>query len=79
MHRKWQRMLGPSGGDLAGYQQRKPHKVKRRVRKGIPDQFRGIAWQRMSGGRALLQQNPGVFAGLQVCVFRKGGGIDNVI
>jgi len=33
--------------------------VKRRVRKGIPDRLRGLAWQLLSGGRDLLMQNEG--------------------
>eukprot|EP00958_Prasinococcus_capsulatus_P014358 scaffold1505_cov390-Prasinococcus_capsulatus_cf.AAC.16 len=38
-----------------------PLRVKRRVRKGIPDAIRGLAWQVMSGGRSLLLQNEGVY------------------
>jgi hypothetical protein len=32
------------------YAESRPKKVKRRVRKGIPDEFRGLAWQYLSGG-----------------------------
>jgi hypothetical protein len=31
------------------YAASRPKKVKRRVRKGIPDEFRGLAWQYLSG------------------------------
>lgn len=37
--------------------------VKRRVRKGIPDRLRGVAWQLLSGGRELLLQNEGALQG----------------
>ena len=33
--------------------------MKKRVRKGIPDALRGLAWQLLSGGRDLLLQNEG--------------------
>ena len=40
--------------------------VKRRVRKGIPDRLRGVAWQLLSGGRELLLQNEGALKGLPI-------------
>ena len=44
--------------DWKAYLAAHPAKVKRRVRKGIPDPLRGLAWQVLSGGRDLLLQNP---------------------
>jgi hypothetical protein len=38
------------------YAASRPKKVKRRVRKGIPDEFRGLAWQYLSGGFGMLLQ-----------------------
>jgi len=46
---KWRRMLGSSAPDFEAYCAAKMKKVKRRVRKGIPDEFRGYAWQLLSG------------------------------
>jgi len=36
-------------------------KLKRRCRKGIPDDVRGDAWMRLSGARALKASNPGLY------------------
>lgn len=47
---KWRHMLGASAGDFEAYCAVKLSKVKRRVRKGIPDEFRGYVWQLLSGG-----------------------------
>jgi hypothetical protein len=49
---KWRKMLGACREDFAAYLERRPAKVKRRVRKGIPDEFRGLVWQYLSGGCA---------------------------
>ena len=38
---------------------RRHAKVKQRVRKGIPDAVRGLAWQMLAGSRELVQLNPG--------------------
>jgi hypothetical protein len=46
---KWRHMLGGSAADFESYCKEKMKKVKRRVRKGIPDEFRGYAWQLLSG------------------------------
>lgn len=46
---KWRHMLGSSSSDFEAYCREKMKKVKRRVRKGIPDEFRGYAWQLLSG------------------------------
>ncbi|KAH7852471.1 hypothetical protein Vadar_025168 [Vaccinium darrowii] len=48
-------------GDWKHYMRRKPHVVKRRVRKGIPDCLRGLVWQLISGSRDLLLMNPRVY------------------
>ncbi|KAL8171571.1 hypothetical protein V2J09_023375 [Rumex salicifolius] len=59
--RKWRKMIGIGGGDWKQYARTKPHVVKRRVRKGVPDCLRGLVWQLMSGSRDLLLLNPGVY------------------
>jgi len=59
--RKWRKMIGAGGSDWKHYVRRKPHVVKRRVRKGIPDCLRGLVWQLISGSRDLLLMNPGVY------------------
>eukprot|EP00793_Prasinoderma_coloniale_P003869 PRCOL_00003246-RA len=66
---KWRAMMGPAGADWRVYAERKPLKVKRRVRKGVPDQLRGLVWQLMSGSRELLLENRGVYEQL-VCYER---------
>ena len=64
--RKWRKMIGVGGSDWTYYVKRKPHVVKRRIRKGIPDCLRGLIWQLISGSRDLLLMNPGVY---EVCLF----------
>lgn len=54
-------MIGIGGSDWKHYVRKKPHVVKRRIRKGIPDCFRGLVWQLISGSRELLLINPGVY------------------
>jgi hypothetical protein len=54
-------MIGVGGSDWKHYVRRKPHVVKRRIRKGIPDCLRGLVWQSISGSRDLLLMNPGVY------------------
>lgn len=49
--RKWMKMLGPDGSNLAAYMARKPAKFKRRIRKGVPEQFRGLVWHLLSGAK----------------------------
>jgi len=48
--RLW-RASHPAGqqADWGAYVERRPDKVKRRVRKGIPDEFRGRVWSYLSG------------------------------
>ena len=53
--------VGAGGADWRNYLARHPAIVKRRVRKGIPDCLRGVAWQLLSGGRDLLLENEGGF------------------
>ena len=48
--RKWRKMLGANGSGLEEYRRRRPDKLKRRVRKGIPEPLRGLAWHVLSGG-----------------------------
>ncbi|CAD7702176.1 unnamed protein product, partial [Ostreobium quekettii] len=57
--RKWRRMLGPRGENFLAYYIQNPFVVKRRVRKGIPDELRGLAWLHLSGGRELQQRHRG--------------------
>ncbi len=38
--------------------------VKRRIRKGIPNEVRGLAWQYLSGGRQLMVARPGYYSHL---------------
>jgi len=45
----------------SGFIKEKKRRLCRRVRKGIPDELRGIVWPLLSGGRQLLLQNPGVY------------------
>ncbi|CAK7335161.1 unnamed protein product [Dovyalis caffra] len=59
--RNWRKMIGVGGSDWKHYVRRKPHVVKRRIRKGIPDCLRGLVWQLISGSRDLLLMNPGVY------------------
>ncbi|KAM3755404.1 hypothetical protein ACB098_02G037200 [Castanea mollissima] len=59
--RKWRKMIGVGGSDWTYYVKRKPHVVKRRIRKGIPDCLRGLIWQLISGSRDLSLMNPGVY------------------
>ncbi|KAM3707582.1 hypothetical protein ACJW31_02G035400 [Castanea mollissima] len=54
-------MIGVGGSDWTYYVKRKPHVVKRRIRKGIPDCLQGLIWQLISGSRDLLLMNPGVY------------------
>jgi ecotropic viral integration site 5 protein len=54
--RKWQRMLTHPGGWHA-YASTHREKVKRRIRKGIPDRFRGLAWQLLAGSKDLAAQH----------------------
>ncbi|WZY74958.1 hypothetical protein YC2023_021342 [Brassica napus] len=63
---KWRKMIGAGGSDWKHYLRRKPHVVKRRIRKGIPDCLRGLVWQLISGSRDLLLMNPGVYEQLVV-------------
>ncbi|KAG5535288.1 hypothetical protein RHGRI_023160 [Rhododendron griersonianum] len=65
-NRKWRKMIGVGGNDWKHYVRRKPHVVKRRIRKGIPDCLRGLVWQLISGSRDLLLMNPGVYEQLVI-------------
>jgi len=59
--KKWRHMVGAGGVDWQEYLNKHPAKVKRRIRKGIPDALRGLVWQLLSGGRSLLLENEGVY------------------
>ncbi|KAJ0977620.1 hypothetical protein J5N97_013094 [Dioscorea zingiberensis] len=58
--KKWMKMIGVGGSNWKHYV-KKPHVVKGRIRKGIPDCLRGLVWQLISGSRDLLLMNPGVY------------------
>lgn len=64
--RKWRKMIGVGGSDWKHYVRRKPHVVRRRIRKGIPDCLRGLVWQLISGSRDLLLMNAGVYEQLVI-------------
>uniref|UniRef100_A0A1D1XP25 EVI5-like protein n=1 Tax=Anthurium amnicola TaxID=1678845 RepID=A0A1D1XP25_9ARAE len=64
--KKWRKMIGIGGSDWKHYVRRKPHVVRRRIRKGIPDCLRGLVWQLISGSRDLLLLNPGVYEQLVI-------------
>ena len=53
---------GAGGAEWRSYRASHPAIVKRRVRKGIPDCLRGLAWQLLSGGRDLLLENDGIYS-----------------
>jgi hypothetical protein len=50
---------GSGGAGWKAYVEGHRRKVKRRIRKGIPNEFRGLAWHLLSGGRDLQLQNEG--------------------
>ncbi|CAM9410414.1 unnamed protein product, partial [Chrysoparadoxa australica] len=52
---KWESMRA----NWSRTQTRDSVRLKRRVRKGIPDQLRADTWQLLSGSRAMLEANPG--------------------
>ncbi|XP_038970642.1 EVI5-like protein isoform X1 [Phoenix dactylifera] len=64
--RKWRKIIGVGGSDWKQYVRRKPHVVKKLIRKGIPDCLRGLVWQLISGSRDLLLMNPGVYEQLVI-------------
>ena len=67
---KWRRMLercpSPALWKTFVADKKNKRKFTRRVRKGIPDELRGIVWPILSGGRELLLQNPGVYESLML-------------
>ncbi|KAL8113903.1 hypothetical protein AgCh_020984 [Apium graveolens] len=65
-NKKWRKMIGIGTSDWKHYARRKPHVVKRRIRKGVPDCMRGLVWQLISGSRDLLLMNPGVYEQLVI-------------
>ncbi|GAX79415.1 hypothetical protein CEUSTIGMA_g6856.t1 [Chlamydomonas eustigma] len=68
-------MLGVEGSTLMSYMEQKPMKVKRRARKGILPQFRGLAWFILSGGRALMA-NSGIEGQNYTAILQKATGRD---
>lgn len=78
--RKWQKMML----DLDKYRKKKSDKFKNRVRKGIPDAFRGKVWMKITGADKLKAVSPTLYEILLKRHFeeepsdhtRKGGTID---
>eukprot|EP00210_Caulerpa_lentillifera_P007875 g7516.t1 len=68
--KKWRHMVGAGGLDWEKYLTKHQIKVKRRIRKGIPDALRGLVWQLLSGGRSLLLKNEGVYH--ELMLYKKG-------
>ena len=65
--KKWTEMLGDKGSGLSAFARESPETLKRRVRKGIPPQFRGHVWHIISGGRAMMTScAPGTYTSLQM-------------
>lgn len=60
----WRKMLGNQGTDWRAYCEVNPEKVKKRVRQGIPDEVRGLAWQLLTGSRDIMQQHAGLYSKL---------------
>ncbi len=60
-------MIKVGGRDWKHYVHRKPHVVKHRVRKGIPDYLQGLVWQLVSSNQDLLLMNQGVYEVLVFC------------
>ena len=58
--KKWQHMLHPDNW-LLFHKGSKKHKLKSRVRKGIPNAVRGTAWYHLSGANALQQQHSSTY------------------
>eukprot|EP00164_Ancoracysta_twista_P007120 GFYU01010055.1.p1 GENE.GFYU01010055.1~~GFYU01010055.1.p1 ORF type:complete len:400 (+),score=74.13 GFYU01010055.1:145-1344(+) len=58
---KWLEMVHT---DWDKYKRKNPVKVKRRIRKGIPDRLRGLVWQSISKSRDFVTQNPGLYQSL---------------
>lgn len=63
---KWRQMMGECSADFIAYAAKNPRRVKNRVRKGIPDEMRGLVWPLLSGGRDLMIQNPGIYEQLML-------------
>ncbi len=59
---KWSQMIKHG---LPSYTAQYPDKVRRRARRGIPDCFRGLAWQYFSGSLERLSQNRGLYEKLR--------------
>lgn len=53
--------MGKDGILLSQLARQRRRKLKRRLRKGVPDQLRGLVWHVISGGQALMQNHPGLY------------------
>ena len=51
--------------DMSKYQTRKPAKLKRRIRKGIPDRLRGRVWNTLGKVDEFMTRRPGDYQ--QLC------------
>ena len=65
---KWRRMIerATTTSEWKAYVRENRRKVTMRVRKGVPDELRGIVWPVLSGGRELLLQSRGVYERLML-------------
>lgn len=52
---------GLNGKNWNHFYGKRPSKVKQRVRKGVPNLVRGLAWQMLAGSHELAELNPGRF------------------
>ncbi|KAG9416610.1 Rab GTPase-activating protein 1 [Aphanomyces cochlioides] len=67
-NRRTQKWMSMTGGisieDWERTKQKQPAKLKSRVRKGIPDAIRGIAWPHLAGSSLMMKNNPGMYRDL---------------
>jgi hypothetical protein len=59
--KKWIKMCK----NMSKYERRKPAKLKRRIRKGIPDRLRGKVWNMIGGVNDFMERRPGDYQ--QLC------------
>ncbi|KAF0687928.1 Aste57867_20420 [Aphanomyces stellatus] len=67
-NRRTQKWMAMTGGvtieDWERTKQKQAAKLKSRVRKGIPDAIRGIAWPHLAGSSTMMKNNPGMYQDL---------------
>ncbi|KAF4348097.1 hypothetical protein G4B88_021369 [Cannabis sativa] len=67
--RKWRKMIGVGGSDWKHYVRRKPHVVKRRIRKGIPDCLRGLVWHSFASSYSYSSAQEALFFMQQLVIY----------